>query len=47
MDETTVNELLATLIRQGEEHSELLRSIDNRLIDVIEGIATVADTTAG
>ena len=47
MDETTVSELLAALVRQGEEQNELLRSIDGRLIEVIQGVATVADATIG
>jgi len=47
MDEKTVSELLTVLIRQGEEQTELLRSIDNRLVEVIQGVATVADATMG
>ena len=47
MDEKTVSELLSALIRQGEEQTELLRSIDNRLVEVIQGVATVADVSMG
>ena len=47
MDEKTVSELLTTLIQQGEEQAELLRSIDSRLVEVIQGVATVADVGIG
>ena len=47
MDENTVTELLTALIRQSEEQTELLRSIDNRLVEVIQGVATVADVSMG
>ena len=43
MNENTADELLSRLIQQGEEQTELLRSIDRRLVDVIQGVATVAD----
>lgn len=45
MDEKSVSELFTKLIQQSEEQTELLRSIDNRLVEVIEGVATVADVT--
>jgi len=47
MDEKTVGELLTTLIQQGDEQTELLRSIDSRLVEVIQGVATVADVGIG
>jgi hypothetical protein len=47
MDESTVSDLLSTLVRQGEEQTELLKSIDARLVDVIQGVATVADVSMG
>ena len=47
MDEKTVSELLTALIRQGEEQTQLLRSIDDRLVEVIQGVATVADVSMG
>ena len=47
MDDTSVGELLRTLIQQGAEQTELLRSIDNRLVELIQGVATVVDATMG
>ena len=47
MDESTIADLLSTLVRQGEEQTELLKSIDARLVDVIQGVATVADVSMG
>ena len=45
MDEKSVSELLSALVRQGEEQTEMLHSIDNRLAEVIQGVATVADVS--
>ena len=47
MDEKSVAELLTALIEQGAEQTELLRSIDNRLVEVIQVAATVADVSMG
>ena len=47
MDESKVTDLLSALLQQGEEQTELLRSIDARLVEVIQGVATVADATIG
>ena len=45
MDEPAITDLLSSLLRQGEEQTELLKSIDNRLVEVIQGVATVVDVT--
>jgi hypothetical protein len=47
MDEPQIAELLSSLLRQREEQIELLKSIDNRLVEVIQGVATVVDVTMG
>ena len=47
---TEVNDLtglLATLVSQGNEHTKLLQSIDSKLDDVVQGLATVADGLIG
>ena len=38
MDESDVTDLLSALLRQGEEQAELLRSIDARLVEVVQGV---------
>lgn len=47
MDESDVTNLLSALLRQGEVQAELLRSIDARLVEVVQGLATVADVSMG
>jgi len=43
MSETEIADLLAQLVKQAEAQTQLLRSIDLRLSDVNQGIATVVD----
>jgi hypothetical protein len=45
MDESNVAELISALVQQGEVQTELLRSIDARLVEIDQGVATVADAT--
>ncbi|MGI9085396.1 MAG: hypothetical protein ACR2FE_08895 [Aeromicrobium sp.] len=47
MDDPTITELLSTPVRQGEEQTLMLKSIDSRLEGVIEGLATVDDVAMG
>ena len=42
MDDPSSADLLAALLRQSEEQTALLKSIDSRLVEVVHGLATVA-----
>ena len=46
-DSENTTELISALLQQGDEQTMLLRSIDAKLDDVIQGLATVADGVIG
>jgi hypothetical protein len=43
MDESKIYDLLVAIHEETAEQAVVLRSIDSRLVEVINGLATVAD----